>query len=547
MSRSPTVSVPAVEGPAPAARVYPVGRWAAGAGEVVAAFGAAAVSVLLSTSIAVDPLNRVGQVSGVAALDLRFLVVGLLVVVTCLVAGHAHPQAWSVARRCAPAAIAGLATGLIGGGVLVALSGTDWPLFANAGDSGQLIRWADDLLAGRPVPAGYPPVAIHLVAGLAELTGDNTAGALRTFQIAATSAFGPIAYLSWRLVTTPLWALAVTLVAAVPVLEPYKPYTTVVLVALVPVLITFAGVLRTAQKLTWARLAVVGVGTGVLLGVLFAVYSGWFVWSAPGALVATLVVFPWRTAVRRGLALLGLTAAGLLAVAWPHLIGILEASGTVQDRFFYFDTLVDPAYIAMWRNDLPGDTGPWPPPGELAGVGVFTALLVVGLGAAVALGGRRTSVIMLCSLLAGAWLMRLGFASAMYATGSVQLYPRTTPEILFCLLLLSIVAVRLGARRLGDLARRWDDHGLLGGANGQGTREAERTTRAATIGVLCAGLLLALSMGSSVADRHMPRDDDSVGLLAYAAQMVRQVDGTCPDHSDRCVANVGEVPRRAGG
>jgi len=51
MSRSPTVSVPAVEGPAPAARVYPVGRWAAGAGEVVAAFGAAAVSVLTLLSL----------------------------------------------------------------------------------------------------------------------------------------------------------------------------------------------------------------------------------------------------------------------------------------------------------------------------------------------------------------------------------------------------------------------------------------------------------------------------------------------------------------
>jgi galactan 5-O-arabinofuranosyltransferase len=59
----------------------------------------------------------------------------------------------------------------------------------------------------------------------------------------------------------------------------------------------------------------------------------------------------------------------------------------VQDRYFYFDTSVEPAYIAMWRNDLPGDVGPWPPPGELAGVGVFTLLLVVGLGAAVALAG----------------------------------------------------------------------------------------------------------------------------------------------------------------
>jgi galactan 5-O-arabinofuranosyltransferase len=495
-------------------------RLATGTGEVAVAVAAAVVSVQLSRSVTVDPLGRVGQVSGLAALDLRFVLLGLAVLAACLATAR-HPRVFAVVGRLACAAVAGLATGLVAGGVLLALRGTDWPLFANWGDSGQLIRWADDIIAGRPVPAAYPPVVLHVIARWAELTGDSTASALRTVQVASTALFGPLAYLSWRLVLAPVWALAAALVAGMPMLEPYKPYTTVVLVVLVPVLIAFLRVLRRAASLTWPRVAVAGLGTGLALGVLFCVYSGWFVWSAPGALVAALAVLPWRTAAVRGLALLGLTTVGLVAVAWPHLLGLLAASGTVQDRYFYFDTATEPAYIAMWRNDLPGDVGAWPPPGELAGVGLFTGLLVVGLGVAVAVAGRRTAVLTVCALLAGAWVLRFAIASQMYATGTVQLYPRTTAEILYCLLLLAVLAAFYGSRRLQDA---WRARTVAG--NGHAARPV-----APVMGALGAALLLALSMGSATADRYLPRNDGSVGLLAYVAQHVRQPDGTCPGHS----------------
>ncbi|MGH3586601.1 MAG: hypothetical protein ACRDQ0_09785, partial [Pseudonocardia sp.] len=371
----------------------------------------------------------------------------------------------------------------------------------------------------RGVPADYPPVALHLIARWAELTGDSSAGALRASQVVGTAVYGPLAYLSWRLVLAPTWALAVTLVAAMPLLEPYKPYTTVVLVALVPVLIAFLRVLRRAGSLTWLRVGLVGAGTGVLLGVLFGLYSGWFLWSAPGALVAVVALFPWRAPLR-GLALLGLAAAGLVAVAWPHLLGLLRAAGTVKDRYFYFDTATEPAYIAMWRNDLPGDVGPWPPLGELAGVGVFSVLLVVGLGVAVAVAGRRTAVLTACTLMAGAWLLRFWIASQMYETQTVQLYPRTTAEILFCLLLLAVLAVRYGGARI---QAGWRAHSAEG--NGRVPRGA-----VPALGFLCAAMLLALFMGSATADRYLPRNDGSVGLLAYVAQHVRQPDGRCPDY-----------------
>jgi hypothetical protein len=496
------------------------------AGEGLAALGAAALSVQLSRSIVVDPTNRIGQVSGVAGLDLRFVLLGLVVVGGCLLAGWRGGPAWAVARRCGCAAVAGLTTGLIGGGILLALRGTDWPLFANGGDSGQLLRWADSLLAGRATPADYPPAIFHLIAWGSELTGESTARSLRWLQVAGTALFGPVSYLTWRLLVAPGWALAVTLIAALPLLEPYKPYTTVVLVVLVPVLIALLSRLRRAGEASWRQLAASGLGAGVVLGLLFLCYSGWFVWSAPGALAATLALFPWRTAPARGLALLGAAGAGLVVVAAAHLLGLLAAAGSTQDRFFYFDTDVDPAYFAMWRNDLPGPVGPWPPPGELAGVGVFALLLIVGLGLAVALGGRRTTIVTLGALLAGAWVLRLWFASQAYATGTVQLYPRTSAEILYCLLLLSVFAVRYGVRRVGERLPR----GV--------------SPVAVTVGGLGAALLLGLSIGSSVADRYQPRNDGSVGLLAYVAQMVRQPDGTCPDYGPNCAADTDELAAR---
>lgn len=509
--------VPVTEGDS--ARPKPF-RLLTGAAEGVVAVAAAIVSVQLSRSIVVDPLDRVGQVSGLAGLDLRFVVLGLAVLAAC-VATARFPRTFALVSKLACAAVAGLATGLVAGGILLALRGTDWPLFADGGDAGQLMRWADDIVAGRPVPADYPPAVLHLIARWAELTGSSTADSLRTWQVVGTALFGPLAYLSWRLVLTPAWALAAALVAGMPMLEPYKPYTTVVLVVLIPVLIAFLRVLRRAAELTWPRVAVVGLGTGIALGVLFMVYSGWFVWSAPGALVAVLAVFPWRAAALRGLALLGLAAVGLVAVAWPHLLGLLRAAGTTQDRYFYFDTYTEPAYIAMWRNDLPGETGPWPPLGELAGVGLFTAFLIVGLGVAVAVAGRRTAVLTLCVLMASAWVMRFAIASQMYATQTVQLYPRTTAQILFCLLLLAVFAALHTGRRVHAA---WQARAVAG--NGRSA-----SSPAPVLGALSAALLLALSMGSATADRYLPRDDGSPGLLAYVAQMVRQPDGRCSDYS----------------
>jgi galactan 5-O-arabinofuranosyltransferase len=166
----------------------------------------------------------------------------------------------------------------------------------------------------------------------------------------------------------------------------------------------------------------------------------------------------------------------------------------------YFDTRTEPMYVAMFRNDLPGTVGVWPPLGELGGVGLFTIVLLIGLGVAVALGRRTTLVIGATSMMGGAWIFRFFYARMMWETKLVQLYPRTTALILYLLLLLSVYGVALVVERLA----------LRDSLRGPSAR----------IGVACAMLLLLASVGSATADRYMPSaaSPPGPGLLSWNAQ-----------------------------
>lgn len=510
--------------------------WAPRGAEVLAGPVAAGLLLALCARIEVDPLDRVGQVSALAAIGLRFLLLGLGVLVLVLVTLRWRGGGWSPAvGRVACAAVAGLATGFVAAGVLVALDGTSWPLFADRGDAGTLVGWVDGLRAGDPMPASYPPLAVHAMSWYADLTGSSSEAALRVLQIVGTAVFAPVAYLAWRLLLAPTWSLVAAVVGSAVLVDPYKPYGPLVLAVLVPVLLVLLRELRRAPRLTRMSSVARGTGLGVALGLLFLTYSGWFVWSAVGAVAAVALVFPWRTGPLHGLVLLGTTTVAFALLSLPHLVGLLGASGSTRDTYFYFDVFVEPAYIAMWRGDLPGPVGVWPPPGELGGVGLFTLVLVAGLGVAVWLAGRHSAVIGLTMLLAGAWLMRLWFAQQMFGSGSVQLYPRTTQEILYCSLILVGSAGFAAVQRL----RPW----WRGMREMSGHRDAEEARSATGAGsalpaVVVAVLALGLFAGSATADRFMPRaDGSSVGFLAYTAQLVRQPDGRCPEHAGRDCAD----------
>jgi galactan 5-O-arabinofuranosyltransferase len=417
-------------------------------------------------------------------------------------------------------------------------------LFANSGDAGQLAMWAQDVLAGGSTPSTYPPLPVYVMAWWSDLTGTPPAASLRALQVGGAAIFGPAAYVAWRLLVRPTWALVLVLVAALPLMDLYKPYTNVVLVVLLPVLAHLLTTLKRSDRMAWSRLGLAGAAYGVVLGVLFLAYSGWFVWSAPGLLAAAVVVFPWRRAPLRGSVLALTTSVVFVLVAAGHLFGILLGAGAVKDRFFYFDTGVEPAYIAMWRNDTPGvGLGPWPPPGEFAGMGVFSAMLVVGLGLALALGRSRVDVLVLASSMAGAWLIRLYIASRMYADQAVQLYPRTTAQILYSLLALSAIGAMLLVRRGVAALREWTPNQAALPAPAWERRHLPRV-----VALLSAALLAGLFMGSATADRYMPRNDGSAGYLAFVAHHVRQEDGRCspyvrPTECMQSALEVEQLPR----
>jgi hypothetical protein len=494
-----------------------------GAAEVVLALGAAAAMTWWSRSIDVNPLVRVGQVSGLASLQLRFAFLGLvLVAVTVLVANlwrsrHAVPML----TRLSCSVIAGLATGLTAGGVVLALRGTSLPLNALNGDSSVISKWAVSILQGHStLPNFYPPLPVHFLAGWASVSGQDVAFAFKDLQLIGTALYGPVAYLAWRLLLRPIPALAVGVVSALPLVYPYKPYENLVLIALIPVLAKLLVYLKTTPERSYRNLVLTGVAFGVVLGIAYLSYSGWFVWSAPGFMVAALILLPWRRAPLRALTFLAVTGVVLLGMCWRQIGALLHASSTVKDSYFYFDTATDPAYVAMWRGDMPGDVGLWPPPGELGGVGVFTVILCVGLAGALFLGLRNTIVITAACCLGGAWMLRFWFASQMYREQAVQLYPRTTMEILYLLLVLTVLAAYFGWERFREFYAR-----IRTSANGI-SLPAKRVP-SVLIGALCAFLLLFGSAGSATADRYLPRNDNSEGTLAWVGQTARMPNGKC--------------------
>jgi galactan 5-O-arabinofuranosyltransferase len=328
---------------------------------------------------------------------------------------------------------------------------------------------------------------------------------MKHMQVIGTAMMGPAVYLCWRLVLRPSCALAVGLIASLPMIDsaPYKPYVNLALLVFVPLAVWFLGELRRADQRTIVSAARCGAAGGAAMGVLCLVYSNWFEWSAPGFLVAMLMVFPWRRAPRHGLVLVGFAAAMFAAVAGRYVVETVTLPGGLVDKYIYFDVLAEPAYIAMARGGLPGAVGVWPPLGELGGVGLFTLVLAAGLGVSIALGRTRTLVIAVGSLFAGAWVLRFYFAHHLWKTKLVQLYPRTTAEILYCLLILTVFAACL----------------VIEGLQRRGDANSPLRTPSGTIGVLCGLLFLFASAGSSISDHYMPNGSmpPSPGWLAHKA------------------------------
>ncbi|MFI6845509.1 hypothetical protein OG535_16430 [Kitasatospora sp. NBC_00085] len=499
------------------------------AAEAAVAFLAALVLPLMAGGFDLDPLDRIAQVSGLAALQFRFALIGLaLLALTVLALRLRAGRHFDLVTRFAAAAVAGLASGFVAAGAVVALLGTPWPMFGLNGDSGRIVEWAHAVANGQPSGSPvYPPLPLYTLGYYAAwFHGGNTAYAFKDLQILGTAAFGPLVYLAWRMLFSPVRALAFGVLPAFALIDAYKPYSPTVLVLLVPVLVAVVVELHRSGTADRRPVLLKAAGFGAALGVLFLTYSGWFLWSAAGVVVAALVHFPWRSGRARGLAFVGVTGAAFLAVAGRYLLTLLTEGQDTRDSSFRFDNFTDPAYFLMWRTDMPGTVGEWPPPGEFGGLGLFAVVMFVCLGAALWLGLGRPLVVTVCCMFASAWLVRMYIASRTYETQTVQLYTRTDNQLLYCgLVICALVAHLVSLRPAG---RRVQAGGLAGPVGGPASGDALPNPRAAVVGALFALLFLFGTVSSSMADRYMPAKENSYRILPWVSHTVQKLDGSCP-------------------
>lgn len=461
----------------------------------------AIVFPIVCGNIKVNPEDRVGQVAGVASMDFRYTLVAIALIVALIVAARWRGGTYfERTSRLVCGAIAGLASGLVAGGIVIALRGTQYGLNGNWGDGVQLAEAAKLLQQGKSALSVYPPGFLHILATYSTQADLHPLYALKHLQLGFTAMLGPAAYLAWRLMLRPIWALGIGLVASLPLIEsaPYKPYGILVLIVFVPVVIRFLQVLRHAEDRTLLHLLRCGVAFGIAFGLMCLLYSGWFKWSAPGLLVAGLVLFPWRN-WKAGLALSVPMLVVFGVISGSYIYYVLTNLTDLNDNFIYFDATLEPTYIAMWGGDLP-PTELWPPRGELGGVGVYTLMLIAGFGISIAFERSRTHVIVLASLVGGLWLIRFWYAHLMFKTKLVQLYPRTTTELVYCLLLLCGFALQAVLTRVPETSKL--------------------RSPSATIGAACALVFLFGTAGSTIADRYMPRLNVpmSFGALAWNAR-----------------------------
>jgi hypothetical protein len=486
------------------------------AAETAAALAMCLVIPFMVRGLNVNPMVRDGQVSALAALQLRFGGLAVLLVAALLTAHKVRDgRHYELAKRVVCGSIAGLASGFLAGGIVVALMGTPWPMFGLQGDTGRLVSWSASIVAGHGNPnPQYPPLTLDMMAWWAQIFhhGD-TAHAFRDLEIIGAALSGPAAYLAWRLVLNPMWALVVGVVPAYSIIDPYKPYDAIVMMVLLPV---FIRVVRHARRVgddSWRSVVVWGLVFGAVFVTLFLTYPGSSLWCVPGATAAVLLAFPWsRAAALKLAALLGVALATFLAGAGWYVRILIDQSSLNPDFNHGFDGYTQPAFYSMWRTDMPGDVGQWPPPGELAGLGLFSIVTFIGLGVAIWLGWRRSLTLTVSCIFISTWLWRMWFASQMFATGRLQLWPRTDNQLLYLTFVGAAFAVCAVAAKLATLPK-------------------VVVRPAAQVGALFAVVMILGSAASSVTDYWMPAKTNSYKILIYVSQTMRKPDGSCPKYA----------------
>lgn len=528
-----TVHLTASAPPAEAGRLR-LRPWQLRLSEAVVSVVAALGYTALCRHISVNPLNRIGQVSGLATLQEYVALIGLPLLAVLLYAAYRGTlRQYELAKRLVCAALAGLATGVVAGGVVVALRGTPWPLGGQEGDPSVLIDMATSIMHGKGIGV-YPPAFPAAMAAWSEMRYGGVGGAgyaLHDLQIICSALVGPMSYLAWRLLLRPFWALLIAVPAAVVFLDPIRPYSHVVMIMLLPLLAAFMRELRRTERRSVRSALLLGVGFGVVFGLMFLWYSGWYLWSAPGVFVLALLLFPWRkgrAAITSAAAFVVSAGVAFAVVGAPLIYEIVRLGASTPDRYAYLSVYADPTYVLGWMSDRSGqltyDT--WPAAGELGPDRVRGAAAAGrrprdGSGAAEHRGADRRG--RAGRRLADALLLRREHG----AHPADPALPRTTWIIMYCLMILAV----LGLMALVQRGTGWLDRALRAKDSAVGVI-SPRVLGQLSAGMVCAVALFATMGASWSINRYMPESSEtSMGIDAYRAQEVKKADGTCPKYS----------------
>lgn len=133
-------------------------RWVLILAEVVVSVMAALGYTLLSRHIGVNPMNRIGQVSGLSRLQLYVAVLGLpLLGLLLYTAYRGSDRRHRIVKRLVCGALAGLATGVVAGGIVVALRGTRTRSAARRATRASWWRWPTRSCRARACRASTRP------------------------------------------------------------------------------------------------------------------------------------------------------------------------------------------------------------------------------------------------------------------------------------------------------------------------------------------------------------------------------------------------------
>ncbi len=355
----------------------------------------APAALVWARRIDVDPMSEQGAFLPIGAGAVLLVLVGVL--------------AWQpFATRWISAVAAGLFAAWVAFALQVGLIGTPFGYAGLQSDNGRMTAavvrysataWSSDTFV-EDVPSEYPPLFPWSVGRLSLLTDTPAWRLVAPAEVLLLSFGVVVGFVMWSRLVQPPVALACSAVSLLVYGVPFKPFTTVALVVVVPWLIaTFTHPPR--GRLHWLPAGVIG-------GLVVLTYHGWITFAFIGVLAVVVGGFRRAPDRRAHLRHVVLTVLVMSLVASPYLLPYGWALLTTEGG----QALSDLALTAEIT-----DTG-FP----FLEVSILGALQLVGLGGLVWLRGTTFWAWPMLQLVLGAYAFWLVFGLRFVVTGHTTMF-----------------------------------------------------------------------------------------------------------------------------